>query len=127
VPHIFRNSFGSFATLAVIRRISSYRQSALPLSILNQPQKTSRGSYVGPVGDKLLSEQRITYVTHITHEPVEDVVRQPIMEAVDQTTYRAHIMSFASEPDLRKPQRLSGQSQTGEETQQLKYATPARF
>ena len=80
---------------------SSCRQSALSLSILNQSQKTSCARYVGLVGDKLLSEQRITYVTHVNHEPIEDIVRQSIPEAVDQTTYRAHIMNFASEPDLR--------------------------
>jgi hypothetical protein len=87
--------------LAAIRRASSCTQLALPLSILNQPQKTSRASYVGLIGDKLLSEQRIAYVTHVNHEPVEDIIRQPITEAVDQTTHRTHIMSFASEPDLR--------------------------
>jgi hypothetical protein len=81
--------------------VRSSTQLALPLSILNQPQKTSRASYVGLIGDKLLSEQRIAYVTHVNHEPVEDVIRQPITEAVDQTTYCTHIMSFASEPDLR--------------------------
>jgi hypothetical protein len=62
--------------------------------------KTSSASHVGLIGDNLLSEQRIAYVAHVDHEPVEDVVRQPITEAVDQITYRADIVSFAPEPHL---------------------------
>jgi hypothetical protein len=58
---------------------------SVPLSILNQPQKTSCGCCVGLVGDNLLSEQRIAYVTHVDHERVENIVRQPITEAVYQT------------------------------------------
>jgi len=64
---------------------------ALPLSILNQPQKTSRTGCVGLIGDNLLPEQRIAYVAHVDHEPIEDIVRQPITEAVNQTAYRALI------------------------------------
>jgi hypothetical protein len=73
----------------------------VPLSILNQPQEASCASYVGLISDKFLSEQGIAYVTHVNHEPIEDIFRQAITEAVDQNTYRAHIVSFASESDLR--------------------------
>jgi hypothetical protein len=57
----------------------------VPLSILDQPQKTSFANRVGPIGNNLLSEQGIPYVTHVNHEPVEDITGQPITEAVDQT------------------------------------------
>jgi len=73
----------------------------LPLSILNQPQKTSRTGCVGWIGNDFLPEQRIAYVSHVNQEFVDDIVRQPITEAVNKAAYRAHRMKFASETYLR--------------------------
>jgi hypothetical protein len=53
---------------------ASLRAQALPLSIVNQPQKASSTSCVGPFGYDLLSEQRISYVPHVAHELFKDIV-----------------------------------------------------
>jgi hypothetical protein len=76
-------SAGLLRRVSICSQINQLGCNHLPLSILNQPQKTSRTGCVGWIGDNFLPEQRIAYVSHVNQELVDDIVRQPITEAVD--------------------------------------------
>lgn len=52
-------------------------------------------------GDELLPKQRIADLADIGHQSIEYVVRQAILEFVDQAAYRADRLRAAADLDLR--------------------------